>query len=51
MRIKKNQISFTHSAEFEHIIIIPNTEENMNLVVLIPRNPADTDTVNHQTIR
>ena len=51
MRIKKNQISFTHSPEFEHIIIIPNTEENMNLVVLIPRNPADTDTVNHQTIR
>jgi hypothetical protein len=37
MRIKKNPLSFTHSAEFEHIIIIPNTEENMNMVILIPK--------------
>ena len=38
MRIKKNPLSFTHSAEFEQIIIIPNTEENMNLVILIPKS-------------
>jgi|LauGreDrversion4_2_1035121.scaffolds.fasta_scaffold835246_2 hypothetical protein len=38
MRIKKNPLSFTHSAEFEQIIIVPNTEENMNMVILIPKN-------------
>jgi hypothetical protein len=38
LRVKKNPFSFTHSADFEKIIIIPNTEENMNLVILIPNS-------------
>lgn len=37
VRIKHNPISFTSSNEFEHIIVLPNTEENMNFVILIPR--------------
>jgi hypothetical protein len=37
VRIKHNPISFTSSNDFEHIIVLPNTEENMNFVVLIPR--------------
>ena len=36
MRIKRNPLSFAFSKEFEHIIIMPNTEENINLVILIP---------------
>lgn len=40
LRVKNNPFSFSHSADFEKIIIIPNTEENMNLVILIPKDPA-----------
>ena len=38
VRIKHNPISFTSSNDFEHIIVLPNTEENMNFVVLLPRH-------------
>ena len=38
LRIKKNPFSFTHSNDFAQIIIVPNTEENMNMVILIPKN-------------
>jgi hypothetical protein len=51
MRIKKNPLSFTHSAEFEQIIIIPNTEENMNLVVMIPKNDLSNRVNMFQLIR
>lgn len=47
LRIKKNPFSFTHSNEFAQIIIVPNTEENMNMVLLIPKNE---EIIAHQNI-
>ena len=47
LRIKKNPFSFTHSNEFSQIIIVPNTEENMNMVLLIPKNE---EIIAHQNI-
>jgi hypothetical protein len=47
LRIKKNPFSFTHSNEFSQIIIVPNTEENMNMVLLIPKNE---ETIAHQNM-
>lgn len=38
MRIKRNPLSFASSPEFEHIIIIPNTEENVNFILFIKRD-------------
>lgn len=38
MRIKKNPMTFASSEDFKHVIIIPNTEENINLTILI-KNP------------
>jgi hypothetical protein len=40
LRIKRNPISLSHSDHFERIIVVPNSEESMNLVILIPK--ADT---------
>lgn len=40
MRIKKNPMTFAESSEFEHIIILSNTEENINMVILIPHQTA-----------
>ena len=41
LRIKRNPFSFVSSIEFEHILIIPNTEENMNLIILLPKANID----------
>ena len=39
MRIKKNPFSIITTTEaFENVLIIPNTEENMNIVILIPKD-------------
>ena len=55
LRIKKNPLSFVSSQDFERIIIIPNTEETMNLVLLLPRaglhlEPAKMHSVIKQTL-
>lgn len=46
MRIKKSPITFAHSDDFEHIIIITNTEENKNLVILIKNQSTNIDDKN-----
>lgn len=48
IRIKHNPISFTSSIDFEHIIVLPNTEENMNFVVLLPRHGS---VISNSTVR
>ena len=37
LRIKNNPFTFSSSEEFEHIIILPNTEANVNFIVLLKR--------------
>ncbi|CDW89091.1 UNKNOWN [Stylonychia lemnae] len=52
MRIKRNPMTFAQSSDFEHIIIISNTEENINMVILIENHDADINHDNmHQKIK
>ena len=41
MRIKRNPMTFAQSEDFEHIVILSNTEENINFVIMMPAEGSD----------
>eukprot|EP00347_Sterkiella_histriomuscorum_P015861 403355405 len=49
LRIKKNPVSFASTQDFEHIIILSNTEDNLNMVILIKNKAAGVNLENMHT--